>query len=149
MACGRELLTRRGPNSSARLAAARSLLENALRGLARVAWFVERELVNDDEGVLRVAGTRVTLDSIVAAFDLGATPEEIVQRYPSVDLASAYALIAYALRNRDSVDTYLAERAGAEARCQCRCEVSGFSAPRTARAAWRSRLVVGVGRRGS
>ena len=37
-----------------------------------------------------VAGTRVTLDSIVMAFDLGATPEEIVQRYPSVDLPSAY-----------------------------------------------------------
>jgi hypothetical protein len=54
----------------------------------------------------------------VTAFDLGATPEEIVQRYPSVDLASAYALIAYTLRHRDSVDSYLAERArvGAEIR---------------------------------
>ena len=80
-------------------------------------------LVRDDEGVLRVVGTRVTLDSIVAAFDLGATPEEIVQRYPSVDLASAYALIAYALRNRDSVDTYLAERARAGAQTQAEIEV--------------------------
>jgi hypothetical protein len=58
----------------------------------------------------RDTGTRVTLDSIVTAFDLGATPEEIVQRYPSVDLASAYALIAYTLRHRDNVDSYLAER---------------------------------------
>jgi uncharacterized protein (DUF433 family) len=80
-------------------------------------------LVKDDEGVLRVAGTRVTLDSIVAAFDLCATPEEIVQRYPSVDLASAYALIAYTLYNRDSVDTYLAERAQAGARTQAEVEV--------------------------
>ena len=39
-------------------------------------------LVEDDDGVLHVTGTRVTLDSIVMAFDLGATPEEIVQRYP-------------------------------------------------------------------
>lgn len=47
----------------------------------------------------------------MAAFDLGVTSEEIGQRYPPVDLASAYALIAHALRNRDSVDTnYLAER---------------------------------------
>jgi Protein of unknown function (DUF433) len=60
-----------------------------------------------------VAGTRVTLDSIVMAFDLGATPEEIVQRYPSVDLASAYALIAYVLRHRESVDAYLTERSKA------------------------------------
>jgi hypothetical protein len=44
-------------------------------------------IAKDDDGVLRVAGTRVTLDSIVAAFDLGATPEEIVQRYPSIQLA--------------------------------------------------------------
>jgi uncharacterized protein (DUF433 family) len=55
-------------------------------------------ITKDQDGVLRVAGTRVTLDSIVMAFDLGATPEEIVQRYPAVDLASAYALIAYVLR---------------------------------------------------
>ena len=47
------------------------------------------------------------------AFDLGATPEEIVQRYPSVDLASAYVLIAYTLRHRDTVDAYLAGRARA------------------------------------
>jgi uncharacterized protein (DUF433 family) len=75
-------------------------------------------LVEDDDGVLHVAGTRVTLDSIVMAFDLGATPEEIVQRYPSVDLASAYTIIAYTLRHRDSVDSYLAGRArvGAETR---------------------------------
>ena len=43
----------------------------------------------------------------------------------------------------------LSARLGSAARCQCRCGVSGFSAPRTARAAWRSRLVVGVRRRGS
>lgn len=70
-------------------------------------------ITKDKDGVLRVAGTRVTLDSIVAAFDLGATPEEIVQRYPSVDLASAYALIAYVLRHRESVDLYLTERSKA------------------------------------
>lgn len=67
-------------------------------------------IAKHDDGVLRVAGTRVTLDSIVAAFDLGATPEEIVQRYPSIDLASAYAVIAYVLRNRESVDVYLTNR---------------------------------------
>ncbi len=72
--------------------------------------------------MLRVSGTRVTLDSIVAAFDLGATPEEIVQRYPSVDLASAYALIAYVLRNRESVDVYLKERSGAALEVQTEIE---------------------------
>jgi uncharacterized protein (DUF433 family) len=79
-------------------------------------------LVEDDDGVLRVTGTRVTLDSIVAAFDLGATPEEIVQRYPAVDLASAYALIAYTLRHRDSVDAYLTGRATAGVETQAEVE---------------------------
>jgi uncharacterized protein (DUF433 family) len=34
-----------------------------------------------------VAGTRVTLDTIVAAFDAGATAEEISQQYSSMPLA--------------------------------------------------------------
>jgi len=79
-------------------------------------------LVRDDSGVLRVAGTRVTLDSVVVAFDLGATPEEIVQKYPSIDLVSVYAVIAYVLRNRESVDVYLTERARSAAEVQAEVE---------------------------
>jgi len=75
-------------------------------------------LVTGDDGVIRVVGTRVTLDTIVAAFDAGATPEEIIQQYPSVDLATAYAVIAYVLAHRAEVDAYLARRdqLGAEVR---------------------------------
>ena len=79
-------------------------------------------ITKDEDGVLRIAGTRVTLDSIVAAFDLGATPEEIVQRYPSVDLASAYAVIAYVLRHRESVDLYLTGRSDAASDVQAEVE---------------------------
>jgi len=79
-------------------------------------------ITKDEDGVLRVAGKRVTLDSIVAAFDLGATPEEIVQRYPSVDLASAYAVIAYVLSHRESVDFYLTERSKAATDVQAQVE---------------------------
>jgi uncharacterized protein (DUF433 family) len=79
-------------------------------------------ITKDEDGVLRVAGTRVTLDSIVAAFDLGATPEEIVQRYPSVDLASAYVVIAYVLRHRESVDLYLTGRSNAASDVQAEVE---------------------------
>ena len=43
----------------------------------------------DGEGVVRVGGTRVTLDTVVAAFNEGATAEEIVYQYPSLDLAAA------------------------------------------------------------
>ena len=38
----------------------------------------------DADGVVRVGGTRVTLDTIVVAFQQGATAEEIAEQYPAV-----------------------------------------------------------------
>jgi uncharacterized protein (DUF433 family) len=64
----------------------------------------------DSHGVVRVGGTRVTLDTVVGAFRDGATAEEIVQRYPTLDLGDVYAAVAYSLRHRPEVDAYLAER---------------------------------------
>ena len=66
-------------------------------------------LVFDEHGVARIKGTRVTLDSLVTAFRLGSTPEEIVLQYPTLDLADVYAVIAYYLRDAETVDSYLAE----------------------------------------
>ncbi len=63
------------------------------------------------DGVARVGGTRVTLDTIVAAFSDGATAEEIVQQYPSVALADVYAVLGYYLRHRPEVEAYLQRRA--------------------------------------
>lgn len=59
---------------------------------------------------MRVAGTRVSLDSVIYAFNEGATPEEIVQQYPTLDLKDVYALISYYLQNQSEVETYLAQR---------------------------------------
>lgn len=64
----------------------------------------------DADGVIRVGGTRVTLDTVVAAFDAGATAEEIAQQYPSVTLADIYSVIAYYLRHQSEVRAYLAQR---------------------------------------
>ena len=61
----------------------------------------------DGHGVCRVAGTRVTLLTLIDAFQEGATPEEIYQEYPSVRLADAYAVIAFYLGHRDEIDAYL------------------------------------------
>lgn len=62
------------------------------------------------DGVLRVGNTRVTLDTVVAAFEEGATAEEIVQQYPTLHLADVYAVIAYYLRQHDEVQEYLKRR---------------------------------------
>ena len=59
---------------------------------------------------MRVAGTRVSLDSVVYAFGEGATPEEIAQSYPSLDLATIYSIIGYYLQNRAEVEQYLGQR---------------------------------------
>lgn len=71
----------------------------------------DRALITTDaDGVRRVAGTRLTLDTVAHAFRNGATPEEIVQRYPSLELADAYEAVAFYLRHRGEVDAYLAQR---------------------------------------
>ncbi|RMD93462.1 MAG: DUF433 domain-containing protein [Calditrichaeota bacterium] len=67
-------------------------------------------LLTDRDGVVRVGGTRVTLDTVVAAFNEGATAEEIVQQYPSLQLADVYAVISYYLRNHSEVEAYLQKR---------------------------------------
>ncbi len=59
---------------------------------------------------MRVADTRVTLDTVVAAFREGMTPEGIVEQYPSLRLAEVYSVIGYVLRNPQQIETYLAER---------------------------------------
>ena len=41
----------------------------------------------EDGRVIRIAGTRVTLDTVIGAFKRGATPEEIAQDYSAVSLA--------------------------------------------------------------
>jgi tRNA C32,U32 (ribose-2'-O)-methylase TrmJ len=58
----------------------------------------------------------VTLDTVVSAFCDGATAEEIVQQYPSLNLADVYHVIGYYLRRTSEVEAYLqARRADAEA----------------------------------
>ena len=71
-------------------------------------------LANDASGVYRVGGTRVTLDLIVRAFDRGATAEEIVQDFPSLQLSDVYQVIGYYLKHGSELARYLEERARAE-----------------------------------
>jgi len=67
-------------------------------------------LETDADGIIRVGGTRVTLDTVVAAFREGATAEEIVYQYPSLSLADVYLVIGYYLQRRTDVESYLCWR---------------------------------------
>jgi len=65
----------------------------------------------DKYGTIRVVGTRVTLESVVNAFELGSTPEQVVHKFPTLKLDDVYAVVTYYLRHRDEVKAYLAENA--------------------------------------
>jgi uncharacterized protein (DUF433 family) len=67
-------------------------------------------LKTNADGVMLVGKTRVTLDTVVAAFDQGATAEEIVHRYPSLKLADVYAVIAFYLNHQQETEIYLQQR---------------------------------------
>ncbi|MDQ2809199.1 MAG: DUF433 domain-containing protein [Chloroflexota bacterium] len=70
-------------------------------------------LQTDAAGTWRVGATRVSLDVVLAAFNAGIHPEEIVQRFPTLDLGDVYAIIGYYLHNQAFVDRYLAEQQAA------------------------------------
>jgi uncharacterized protein (DUF433 family) len=62
------------------------------------------------DGVDRVGGTRVTLDTVVGAYRRGETAEQIAEHYSALSLADVYAVITYYLRHRSEVEAYLEER---------------------------------------
>ena len=64
----------------------------------------------DQDEVIRISGTRVTLDTVIAAFNEGASAEEIVYQYPTLKLADIYAVISYYLHRRTEFDEYLYQR---------------------------------------
>ena len=76
----------------------------------------------ESDGVIRVGDTRVRLDTIIYAFNNGYTAEEIVSRYPALNLAQVYAVIAYYLHNRPLIDEYLQKRADIAAQIQYNIE---------------------------
>ena len=64
-------------------------------------------LHEDSGGVLRVGLTRVSLDSVLAAYNDGAGADEINQRFPSLTLAEIYAALGFYHQNLEDVDAYL------------------------------------------
>ena len=67
-------------------------------------------LASDVDGVVRIGGTRVTLDTVVRAFIRGSNAEEIARRYTSLSLSDVYATISYYLQHREEVEKYLEKR---------------------------------------
>lgn len=80
-------------------------------------------LTTGSDGVVRVGGTRVTLDTLVEAFREGLTPEEVQQQYSSLELAHVASAISYSLHHRSEVEEYLDGRARRRERVRREVEV--------------------------
>lgn len=61
----------------------------------------------DSYGVLRVADTRISLDSVVAGFLQGHSAATIQQQYPGLTREQVEGAIEYYLAHRREVDEYL------------------------------------------
>jgi uncharacterized protein (DUF433 family) len=67
------------------------------------------EYVEDRNGGFYMAGTRVSLDSIVYSFHAGDSPETIRQNFSSLSLEQVYGAIAFYLAHKREVDANIRE----------------------------------------
>lgn len=65
-------------------------------------------LMVDAQGTVRVAGARLTLDSVLALYHEGKSAEEIVRSFDGLHLADVHSILAYYLHHQTEVDAYLA-----------------------------------------
>lgn len=69
---------------------------------------MEKQYVEKRDKGYWIAGTRVSLDSVVLAFLDGLSPETIVAEcFPVLSLEQVYGAIAYYLSHRDEINDYL------------------------------------------
>jgi uncharacterized protein (DUF433 family) len=69
-----------------------------------------KEYIEERAGSYYVAGTRISLDSIVHAFQSGDSPETICQNFELLSLEEVYGAIAYYLGNQAAIDAYVARQ---------------------------------------
>jgi len=65
------------------------------------------QLTKTADGTIRVGKTRIALGSVIHHFRLGATAEEIAQKFPALKLAEVYGVISFFLSRREEVEKYL------------------------------------------
>ncbi len=64
-------------------------------------------LREEPPGVLRVGKSRVLLELVIRAYQRGASPQDIVRMYESLELSDVFAVIAYYLAHPAEIEEYL------------------------------------------
>ena len=70
---------------------------------------MDKSYVEQREGGYWIAGTRISLDSLVYAFKRGAAPESIQRAFPLLTLEEIYGAITFYLAHAQEIDAYLAQ----------------------------------------
>ncbi len=65
------------------------------------------DYVEKQDDSFRIKGSRVSLDSIIFAFQRGASAESIQRSFPTVSLEEVYGAITFYLANQLEIDEYL------------------------------------------
>jgi uncharacterized protein (DUF433 family) len=70
-----------------------------------------QDYVEEHDGGYYIAGTRISLDSIVHAFQDGESPEGILRSFPMAGpLVKIFGAITFYLENKEKVETYLSDQ---------------------------------------
>ena len=70
---------------------------------------MDREYLDRRNGRHYVAGTRVSLGSIVHGFRSGDSPDTLRQNFPSLTLEQVYGAITFCLAHQEEVETNIRE----------------------------------------
>jgi uncharacterized protein (DUF433 family) len=65
------------------------------------------EYIEQRNGGYYVAGTRISLDSVVYSFNDGQSPEAIQEDFPLLKCSQIYGAIAFYLDHKKEIDQYL------------------------------------------
>jgi uncharacterized protein (DUF433 family) len=79
-------------------------------------------ITTDSDGVIRVGDTRVMLDSVVAAFEQGHSPESIRAQYPSLTLEDVYGAITWCLAHPRELREYMERQGQVWAKLMADCD---------------------------
>jgi uncharacterized protein (DUF433 family) len=69
------------------------------------------EYIEQRNGGYYIAGTRISLDSVVYSFRMGNSPERILEQFPLLEKRSnVYGAIAFYLEHEEEIDRYLEDK---------------------------------------
>jgi uncharacterized protein (DUF433 family) len=84
----------------------------------------QQYVITDEHGVMRVAGTRVMVDSVLAGWQEGQSPESIRESYPSLNLEQVYGAITFIIAHPNEIAAYVRKQDEVWAKFKAECDAN-------------------------